>query len=504
MGGRAGEWKATSLSRFGEGGPSRGPPVDGHLCIMPISRLLRVVIPSVVLTASALAQRPGPHPDSLHRAIFKELVEINSSPAGGKVSQASRAMARRLVAAGFAPGDVRVVGPSPACLNVVATLRGRDRAAKPILLMAHLDVVNAERKDWKYDPFVLREENGYFLGRGVLDNKAGASVIVANMVTMKRERFVPQRDVILVLTCDEETTAESGMIWLLANVPRLKTAAYALNTDAGGVYPTESGRPAFDMQAAEKTYMTFELTATNEGGHSSVPRPDNAIYALSAGLARLAAFSFPVEYNAVTQAWYARSAGLETGQLAEDMRAAGRGETSGPAIDRLLAVPYLGAGLHTTCVATMLRGGHAENALPQAATATVNCRVMPGTDAATVQRTLERVVADSTITATLTYPPTPSGPSPLLPEVMGTVERLAATYWPGSVVMPEMSNGATDGLYLRNAGVPVFGLGAIAMRPEDDRSHGLDERVPVASVYRARTFWDKMVRELASASVRAM
>ncbi|MBL8981964.1 MAG: M20/M25/M40 family metallo-hydrolase, partial [Gemmatimonadetes bacterium] len=266
----------------------------------------RALLLSVVLTAPVAAQPARPHPDSAQRAILKELLEINSSPVGGRVSQASRAAARRLLAAGYPAADVKVIGPSPSCLNVVATLRGRDRTAKPILLMAHLDVVNAERKDWKYDPFVLREENGYFLGRGVLDNKAGASVIIANMVTMKRERFIPVRDVILVLTCDEETTAESGIVWLLKNEPRLKEAAYALNTDAGGVYQAETGRHVFDLQAAEKTYISFEATATNEGGHSSLPRPDNAIYALSAGLSRLAAYRFPVEYNPVSQASYGR------------------------------------------------------------------------------------------------------------------------------------------------------------------------------------------------------
>lgn len=466
---------------------------------------MRYTLVLSALIALPLAAQPGlAKSDSMHRAIFREMVEINTSPVGGKVSQASRAMAQRLVAAGYPAADVRVIGPTPQCLNVVATLRGRDRTAKPILLLAHIDVVNAERKDWTYDPFVLREEGGYFLGRGTLDNKAGASVIVANMVAMKRDRFVPERDVILVLTCDEETSAESGIVWLLKNVPRLTEAAYALNTDAGGVYRSKAERDVFDIQAAEKTYVMFELTATNEGGHSSLPRPDNAVYALAAGLTRLAAYTFPVQYNAVSQASYAKSAEVESGQLADDMRAAGRGETTGAAIERLLAIPHLGAGLHTTCVATLLKGGHAENALPQSATASVNCRMMPGTDATNVQKTLQRVVADTTIAIKLTYPPTPSDASPLIPAVMTTVGRLAEEFWPGALVVPGMSNGATDGLYLRNAGVPVFGLAALAVQPEDERSHGLNERVPVVSLYRARAFWDKMVRELAGSAKTAM
>lgn len=469
-----------------------------------LKAVLLFLAASVPMTDRLEAQRPAPHPDSAHRAIFRELVEINSSPEGGGVSRASRAMARRLIAAGFPAADVQVVGPAPACLNLVATLRGRDRTARPVLMMAHLDVVNARRADWRHDPFVLREENGFFLGRGVLDNKAGASVLVANMVAWKRERFVPTRDLIMVLTCDEETTAEQGMQWLLANVPRLKGAAYALNTDAGGVFRASTGRMVFDLQAAEKTYVSFALVARNPGGHSSVPRPDNAIYALAAGLGRLASHQFPVEYNEVTRTYLARGAEVESGQLAEDLRAAGRGETSGPAIDRLLAVPHLGAGLHTTCVATMLTGGHAENALPQEATATVNCRAMPGTDIAALQRTLERLMADTTIAVRITYPPTPSPASALLPEVVPVIEQLAREVWPGSLVVPSMSNGATDGLYVRNAGVPVFGVGGIAIQPEDERAHGLDERLPVRSLYQSREFWNRMVKALASPAGRTM
>ena len=304
-------------------------------------------------------------------------------------------MQRRLLGAGYAAEDVSVAGPTPTCQNLVATLRGRDRVAKPILLMAHLDVVSAKRSDWAFDPYVLREADGWFYGRGALDNKAGASVLVVNMAQWKRDGFVPARDVVMALTCDEEGTAEQGIQWLIANVPRLKSADYALNTDAGDVRTTESGRVVFGAQAAEKVYATFTLTATNPGGHSSVPRGDNAIYTLATALQRLATFQFPVEYNDVSRTTFARAADLETGQRADDMRAAGRGDTSGPAIDRLSAVPHLGAQMRTTCVATMLAAGHAENALAQSATATVNCRILPGSDIAAVQATLTRLTADS-------------------------------------------------------------------------------------------------------------
>jgi acetylornithine deacetylase/succinyl-diaminopimelate desuccinylase-like protein len=466
-----------------------------------IARLVRAItlVVFVWLSSALLVAQPRPSPqDEEHRAIFRELVEINTSADGGSVAPASRAVAVRLAAAGYAASDVDEIGPDQSCVNVLATLRGRDPSLKPILLLAHLDVVPAKRSDWQHDPYVLREDNGWFVGRGTLDNKAGASVLVSNMVRWKREGFVPARDVIMVLTCDEETTAERGMIWLLANRSRLGTAEYALNTDAGGVEPRAAGRASFWVQAAEKAYVTFTFTARNAGGHSSVPRADNAVYALAAALGRLAAFRFPVQYNEVSQRSFARAADLESGQLADDLRAASLGATDGPAIERLSAIPYINSDLRTTCVATMLTGGHAENALPQSATATVNCRVFPGVPEAEIKRQLEAVVADATIGVTTAYPMTASTASPLRDDVMTAVDRLANRYWPGAVVVPGMSAGATDGLYLRNIGVPVFGVGAIEIAPDDERSHGLDERVPVRSLFRAREFWYELIETLAA------
>ncbi|MGQ0648018.1 MAG: M20/M25/M40 family metallo-hydrolase [Gemmatimonadaceae bacterium] len=459
----------------------------------------------MLLSPMALAtqQRPATE-DSLHRAIFRELVEINTSPMDGDVSRASWAVQRRLAAAGYPRRDVQVIGPGAMCLNVVATLRGRDSAAKPILLMAHLDVVPARRADWKFDPFVLREDDGWFYGRGVLDNKAGASVLVANMIRWKRERCTPARDLVMVLTCGEETSAEGGIQWLLGNVPRLRHADYALNTDAGDVHESKNGTISFNVQAAEKAYASFALIARNPGGHSSLPRPDNAIYALASALTRVSAHTFPVMFNDVTRTAFARGAELESGQRADDMRAAGRGETSGAAIDRLSNVTHLASQLRTTCVATMLAGGHAEKALPQSATATVNCRIMPGVAVAEVERALRGLVADTSVTVKLSYPPVPSPPSPLREDVLPTIERLAQEFWRTTVVIPSMSAGATDGLHVRNIGVPVYGVSAIQMAPQDDRSHGLDERVPVQSLYVAREFWYQMVKTLASPPTRAM
>jgi len=464
----------------------------------------RALISAVALLVSFVASKAGAqNEDAAHREIFRELVEINTSPDGGDVSRAARLVAGRLIAAGYPETDVRVIGPHDQCLNVVATLRGQNASSKPILLLAHLDVVPAKRSDWTHDPYVLRETDGWFYGRGAIDNKAGASVLVADMVRWKRERFTPDRDVVLVLTCDEETSAQAGMQWLVANVPAVSSAEYALNTDAGEVTRSKSGHTAFNMQAAEKVYASFTLEATNPGGHSSIPRPDNAIYALAAALGRLSKHVFPVQYHDVTRTFFARSAQLEGGELAQDLRAAGRGETSGPAIERLSRIPHLGAGLRTTCVATMLTGGHAENALPQSATATVNCRVFPGVDVAEVQRTLVAVVADSTIRVNPVAPATPSPPSPLRKDLMPVLEQLAREFWAQAVVIPGMSAGATDGLYLRNAGVPVYGVSGILMDPADDRSHGLDERVPVKSLFESREFWYQLVKRLTTPSTSA-
>jgi acetylornithine deacetylase/succinyl-diaminopimelate desuccinylase-like protein len=461
-----------------------------------IYRLIVAFVALVPLAASAREQYVASDLDQEHREIFRELVEINTSPEGGSVAPAARAVAGRLAAAGFPPEEVETIGPNESCVNVVATLRGRDAAARPVLLLAHLDVVPAKREDWEFDPYVLREENGWFLGRGTMDNKAGASGLVANMIRWKRERFVPSRDLFMVLTCDEETTAAAGMQWLLRERPRLRTADYALNTDAGGVERQSSGRVGFFLQAAEKQYVTFALTARNEGGHSSVPRPDNAIYALATALRRLAAYRFPVQYNPVSQASFARTASIESGPLAEDLAAAGRGETGGAAIERLAQLPHINNSLRTTCVATMLSGGHAENALPQSATATMNCRVFPGVSEAEVKSVLETVVADPTISITTTTAMVPSPASPLRDDLLPGIEKVVSAFWKDVTVIPSMSAGATDGLYLRSIGVPVFGLSGIEIQPEDERSHGLNERVPVRSLYESREYWNQLVRTL--------
>ncbi|MEO7966715.1 MAG: M20/M25/M40 family metallo-hydrolase, partial [Gemmatimonadaceae bacterium] len=345
---------------------------------------------------NASKKTPSAH-DSLARAILAELLSINTAPSGGEMSRATKAMAKRLIAAGFPVTDVVLAGPDAKHQNLVARLRGRDVSAKPILLMAHVDVVEALASDWSMNPFVLNEKDGYFYGRGSTDNKGGAAVLVANMVRWKREKFVPTRDLIMVLTTDEETSAVDGIQWLLKHRPELAKAEYALNTDAGGLHERDGGRTALYVESAEKMYQTYLLTVTNRGGHSSSPRADNAIYELASALSRLEKYDFPVMLSEVTRTSFTRSAELETGALASAMLAVGSGDTSAKYIDVLTREPSMNGNLRTTCVATMLAGGHAENALPQSAIATVNCRIFPGVSAAEVQDTLERVVNDTSV-----------------------------------------------------------------------------------------------------------
>lgn len=473
------------------------PPVRAA-CVAALLVAAQVASPM----RAAAQQRPADANDTLAGAILKELIEINTAPSGKEMSRANQAMAARLLNAGYPAADVQLAGPNDAHHNLVATLRGRDAGAKPIVLMAHIDVVEALARDWSMDPYVLHEKDGFYYGRGVTDNKGGAAVIIANMIRWKREGFVPSRDVIAVLTTDEETSAEQGIKWLLANVPALRKAEYALNTDAGGLLEEAGRRPLFFAQSSEKMYQSFTLEVTNRGGHSSVPREDNAIYALAKGLVRLEGYRFPVMYNEVTRESFARMAAVERGERADDLRAASRGATSGVALERLSRDPGTNGNLRTTCVATMLSGGHADNALPQRATATVNCRIFPGVTSRSVQDTLARVVDDTSIHITPVAPETPSPPSPLRPDVMRAVESLAGQMWPQALVIPIMENGATDGLFLRNIGVPVYGLSGPLFDVADDRAHGQDERLSVRHFSQVREFWYRLVKELTGSGTR--
>ncbi len=444
---------------------------------------------------SALAQSPDQR--QLETDILRQLVEINTSDSAGHTDLAAQAMARRLTDAGFPQADVRVMGYSPRYQGLVARYRGRASGAKPILLMAHLDVVDARKEDWSFDPYKFLEQDGYYYARGSSDNKAGVATLVANFIRLKQEGFVPNRDLIIVLTADEETSSET-IKWLLKEHRDLVDADYALNTDAGGGELRDGKAVAFSVQTAEKVYLSFQLEVRNKGGHSSVPVPDNAIYHLSTGLTRLAAHAWPVRLNETTRAFFERSAPTQPPDIARDMQAVARSADPAAAARLSAATPYYNSVLRTTCVATRLFAGHADNALPQLARATVNCRMLPDDPPDSVQAVLTRVLADTAIHLSRIAEPTLSPASPLRRDVMGPIETIVAQMWPGAVIVPEMSTGATDGLYARNAGIPVYGVSAVFDRIDDIRAHGRDERIPVKSFHDAVEFWYRMLKSLAS------
>ena len=429
--------------------------------------------------------------------IYKELVEINTVTATGDTARAAEAMAARLRAAGFADADVHVFSPAPRKGNLVARLHGTG-ARKPILLVAHLDVVPASREDWSVDPFKLTEKDGYFYGRGSGDDKYMAATFVANLIRYKQEGYRPDRDIIVALETDEEILDHDalGIQWLIKNHRDLIDAEFALN-EGGGV-GLKDGKPIRNsVQTSEKFSVTFRLEVKNRGGHSAVPVKDNAIYRLAEGLVRLSKFDFPSKLNETTRAYFERSAQLEGGQTAADMRAVlGDHRTRPPIVVRLAAHPFYNAQLRTTCVATMLEGGQAFNALPQLASATVNCRVMPGETVDEIKATLVRVLADDQIAITQIDQPVLSAPSALNEEIMGSIEKLSQQFWPGAVVIPIMSAGATDGSYLRNAGIPTYGHSGLAGDINDIRIHGKDERVPVKSFYEGDEYLYRLVKSL--------
>jgi acetylornithine deacetylase/succinyl-diaminopimelate desuccinylase-like protein len=454
------------------------------------------------LVASPASAQEGNRPPErwqrLAREILEELVEINTTNSEGDNTAAAEAMRRRLLAAGFPEEDVVVVEPMPRKGNLVARLRGRGTGEKPILLLAHIDVVEADPADWTLPPFELVERDGMFYGRGTADDKDEAAIYVANLIRLKAEGYVPDRDIIVALTADEEGGPANGVRWLLENRRELIDAAFAFNEGGGGI--VEDGRRvANTVQAAEKKYLDFTLEVTNPGGHSSRPREDNAINELALALTRIAAHRFPVRLNEVTRAYFQRSADQAEPALADAMRRLIADETDTAAIRVLSGDERLNAMLRTTCVATMLSGGHAPNALPQRARANVNCRLLPDEDPAEVQRTLERVAAVPTLRITPVGAARNSPPSPLTAEVLGAIERVTAELWPGVPVVPTMSTGATDGLYLRNAGIPVYGVSGLFYG--ETFSHGMNERIPVEAFYEGQEFLYRLVKLLASRGV---
>lgn len=441
----------------------------------------------------------------LARSIFQELIEINTVNSElGNNTTAARAMERRLLDAGFPREDVQVLipGDRPTKGNLVARYRGRDTGREPILLLAHIDVVEALPQDWSSDlnPFEFTERDGYYYGRGVTDDKDEAAIYVANFIRMKEEGFVPDRDIIVALTADEEGGPRNGVAFLLAEHRDVIDAAFALNEGGGGM--EKNGRKiSNNVQAAEKKFQSYTFTATNPGGHSSLPVRKNAIYDLSRALLAVQDFDFPVMLHEVTEAFFSGSADLVGGEMGEAMRRilANPGDAQAAAI--LAQEPGYNSRLRTTCVATLLSGGHAQNALPQLAEATVNCRVFPTHDPEDVRARLQELVDDYDVVVTPQGTATPSPPSPLTPEVLGPIERITEEMWPGVKVLPVMSTGATDGLYLRRAGIPVYGVSGLFGDMDDTRAHGRDERIRIQNFYEGQEFLYRLVKALSGGGI---
>ncbi|HEY3054564.1 MAG TPA: M20/M25/M40 family metallo-hydrolase [Thermoanaerobaculia bacterium] len=455
-----------------------------------------MILPSLLAISLLAAVPPLDDPTrQLVRDIYRQLIEINTTESVGNMTTAAEAMAARLRAAGFPESDVKILAPEPRHGNLVARLHGTG-AKKPILLLAHLDVVEARREDWSTDPFKLVEQDGWFYGRGTGDDKAMAAIWIATLIRFKQEHFVPNRDIILALTADEETGDYNGLSWLIDNHRDLIDAALAINEGGGGAI--KDGKYLYNgVGASEKVYITFALTVRNKGGHSSVPQKPNAIYQLAAGLTRLADYEFPVKLNEVTRAYFRRLADIEGGTLAADMRALADREDRAAAA-RVAQTPAYNARMRTTCVATRLDAGHADNALPQTAKATVNCRVLPGEDPEEVRSTIVRVLNDPAIEVTWIDKAKPSVPSPLSAEIMNPVEQVTSEFWPDVPVLPMMASGASDSLYLRNAGIPTYGISGIFGDINESRAHGKDERVGVKQFYDAVQFLYMLVKRLSS------
>jgi acetylornithine deacetylase/succinyl-diaminopimelate desuccinylase-like protein len=450
-------------------------------------------------TGAAATQEPTSKQRAF-RQIYQELVEINTTDSVGDSLRAAEAMAARLKAGGLPATDVQVISTGPRKGNLVARLRGTG-ARRPILLIAHLDVVEAKREDWDFDPFKLQEVNGYFRGRGSIDDKAMAAIFVANLIEYVKEGFKPDRDIILALTADEELSdsPHDGAHYLLEHHRALIDAEFAINEGGSGVL--RNGKPfRMSVQLAEKVYQSYVLEVTDRGGHSASGRRDNAIYRLADALRRLGQFDFPVGLNAVTRSFFARVVSSETPQTANAITALLTGRTDDEALMPLTNRPEYNAVMRTTCVATLLNAGHAENALPQTARATVNCRILPDQQVAEVERTLTRVVSDDKVKVIPKGQAVLSPPSPINLAVMRPVEAISGEMWPGVPVIPVMSGGYTDSRWLRNAGIPSYGVSGLFSDPNNNGVHGLNEQVGVKELYDGKEFLYQLVKQLAAQS----
>jgi acetylornithine deacetylase/succinyl-diaminopimelate desuccinylase-like protein len=434
---------------------------------------------------------------NLARDIFKQLIEINTTSRYGS-TKAAEAMAVRLKSAGFQESDLQVIGPDLQHKNLVVRFRGKGKL-KPILFICHLDVVEARREDWSADPFTFLEKDGYFYGRGTTDIKSDDASLIANLIRLKQEGFIPDRDIIVALTADEETGNANGVDWLINNNRELINADFCINPDGGGGDLKNGRYKTIAVQTSEKIYVTYQLEVKNNGGHSSLPVKENAIYRLASGLTRLANYDFPVRLNETTQNFFEKIAATESGPDKTDILAILRTPPDTEAARRLAnSSAYYNAMMRTTCVATMLSGGHAENALPQTAQAIINCRMLPDDSPENVMTILKTIIADDRISVTCPYSSFTAPLSPLRADVIGPVGRIASDMWPGVTVIPVMSTGATDGKYLRRTGIPVYGISGMFGDIDDVRAHGKDERIGVKEYYEGVEFMYRFIKALSS------
>lgn len=440
------------------------------------------------------ADRTDPN---LARDIMAELVAINTAPSGGNdTRQAVALLVRHLKAAGFNESEVTTLGQTAALQNLIVRYPSENPDRQPLLLMAHLDVVEALPEDWNYEPFAVTEVDGWYYGRGTNDNKTGAASLIANFIRLRNEGFEPDRDLVVMLTADEETTGNATK-WLLKEHRDLIDAEFALNTDGGPILLIDGKPLALMLQTSEKIFVSFALEATDPGGHSSRPHRDSAISRLSRALVDLEAYEFPIDLNETTRAFFERWIGIAPDDETL-IRAVISDDPDPDAVDALLDEYYYNAIARTTCVATQLSGGHAENALPQTARAVVNCRYLPQSDVLTVRTKLQEIVTPYEVSVSDMDPSTPSPPSPLSPSIVAPITRIAQLMWDGIAVIPEMSTGASDGAFVRNAGIPVYTVAAIADDPNDMRAHGQDERISVQAFNDSHEYWYRLIKAFAS------
>jgi len=462
----------------------------------------------LLFSLSALGE-PAVQPDETTRRlahdIFQQLIEINTTDSVGSVTAAAEAMALRFRDGGFADSDIHVLGPNDRKKNIVVRLHGSGKH-RPVLLIGHLDVVEARREDWTTDPFKFVEQEGYFYGRGTSDMKDGDAIMSATLIRMKKEGYIPSRDIILALTADEEGGVSNGVDWLIKNHRELVDGEFVLNHDGGGIL-ADHGKPlVMEVDATEKLYGDFVLTARNPGGHSSLPRPDNAIYELAAALTRIANYQFPFELNSITRAYYERAVKTEKGERAADIAGMLKNPPDMDAMQRLSKDPIDNSTMHTTCVATRLRGGHANNALPQTAEANVNCRILPGHSLEETRLALEKVVADPKLKVQFLennnelmdhgsdrHSYLPAAPRK---EVFDALDKIVPEMWPGIPVLPTMSTGASDGVYTNAAGMPTYAVSGEQEDRDDVRAHGKDERIGVEAFYRGVDFYYAFLKEV--------